>query len=97
MRVEGTTRPESVGMSSVRLDRIGPILQEKYVDSGEIAGISTLVARRGQIVHTAQVGHRDREAGLPMTADTIFRIYSMTKPVVATALMLLHEEARFQL
>ena len=97
MRIEGTTRPESVGMSSARLDRIGPILQEKYVDPGEIAGISTLVARRGEIVHTAQVGHRDREADLPMTDDTIFRIYSMTKPIVSTALMLLHEEARFQL
>ena len=52
-------------------DLIGPILQEKYVDSGEIAGISTLVVRRGQIV-LMQVGDRDREAGLPMTATRSF-------------------------
>ncbi|MEM9466447.1 MAG: serine hydrolase domain-containing protein [Actinomycetota bacterium] len=97
MRIEDTARPETVGMSSARLDRIGSILREKYVDSGEVAGISTLVARRGQIVHRAAIGHRDREADLPMTDETIFRIYSMTKPIVATALMLLHEEARFQL
>ncbi len=70
---------------------------QRHIDSGEVAGISTLIARRGEIVHTAQVGMRDREAGLPMTADTIFRIYSMTKPVVSTALMLLHEEGLFQL
>ncbi len=97
MGIEVTATPESVGMSSERLDRIGSILQAKYVDTGEVAGISTLVARRGDIVHSSQVGHRDREAGLAMTDDTIFRIYSMTKPIVSTALMLLHEEAAFQL
>lgn len=91
-----TATPEAVGMSSDRLARIAPAMQ-RHIDSGELAGISTLVARRGEIVHTAQVGQRDREAGLPMTPDTIFRIYSMTKPIVSTALMLLHEEGRFQL
>ena len=88
--------PEDVGMSSARLERIAPAMQ-RHIDSGEVAGINTLVARRGEIVHAAQFGQRDREAGLPMTADTIFRIYSMTKPIVSTALMLLHEEGRFQL
>ncbi|MCP4086424.1 MAG: beta-lactamase family protein [Actinomycetia bacterium] len=91
-----TTRPEAVGMSSDRLDRIGTVMQ-CYVDDGVIAGASTMISRRGQIVHSEQVGHRDREADLAMTPDTIFRIYSMTKPIVSTALMLLHEEARFQL
>ncbi len=91
-----TTKPEDVGMSSARLERVVPAMQ-RHIDSGEVAGISTLIARRGEVVHTAQVGMRDREAGLPMTADTIFRIYSMTKPVVSTALMLLHEEGLFQL
>ncbi len=70
---------------------------KRFVDSGEIAGISTMVARRGRTVHSATYGQRDREAGLPMTEDTIFRIYSMTKPIVSTALMMLHEEALFQL
>ena len=90
------TDPESVGMSRARLERIAPTLSA-YVDRGEIAGFSTLVSRRGQIVHAEQYGHRDREAGLDMTEDTIFRIYSMTKPIVSTALMLLHEEGKFQL
>ncbi len=72
-------------------------MMQRFVDAGHIAGASTLVARRGEIVHAADVGHRDREAGVPMTADTIFRIYSMTKPIVSTALMLLHEEGAFQL
>jgi CubicO group peptidase (beta-lactamase class C family) len=90
------TSPESVGMSSGRLGRIRPVM-ESYVGERGVVGISTLISRRGQIVHAEQFGDRDREAGLPMTSDTIFRIYSMTKPIVATALMLLHEEARFQL
>ncbi|MEZ5225689.1 MAG: serine hydrolase domain-containing protein [Acidimicrobiales bacterium] len=91
-----TAAPESVGMSSARLERIAPVMQ-RFVDSGTIAGATTLVARRGNVVHSAAFGHRDREAGVAMTDDTIFRIYSMTKPVVSTALMLLHEEGAFQL
>jgi CubicO group peptidase (beta-lactamase class C family) len=70
---------------------------ESYVDERGVVGISTLISRRGQVVHAEQVGFRDQEAGLPLTADTIFRIYSMTKPIVSTALMMLHEEGRFQL
>ncbi|HSM67902.1 MAG TPA: serine hydrolase domain-containing protein [Ilumatobacteraceae bacterium] len=83
-------------MSSSRLERIRPVM-ESYVGERGVVGISTLLSRRGQIVHAEQFGDRDREAGLPITPDTIFRIYSMTKPIVSTALMLLHEEARFQL
>ncbi len=90
------TDPAQAGMSADRLARIGPVMQA-YVDSGELAGISTMVTRGGQTVHAETFGHRDREAGLPMTADTIFRIYSMTKPIVSTALMMLQEEAAFQL
>jgi CubicO group peptidase (beta-lactamase class C family) len=88
--------PESVGMSTDRLGRIAPAMQQ-FVDSDEIAGIVTLVARRGRIVHRSRHGFRDREADVAITDDTIFRIYSMTKPIVSTALMLLHEEGRFQL
>ena len=90
------TSPEAVGMSSERLARIRPVM-ESYVDERGIVGISTLISRRGQVVHAEQFGFRDREAGRPMTADTIFRIYSMTKPIISTALMMLHEEGRFQL
>jgi CubicO group peptidase (beta-lactamase class C family) len=84
---------EAVGMSKRRLERIGPAMQS-YVDRSVYAGICTLIARRGKIVHAQQFGWRDKEAQLPMTADTIFRLYSMTKPVVCTALMTLLEEAR---
>ncbi len=70
---------------------------QSYVDDRGVVGISTMISRRGHVVHAEQFGQRDREAELPMTDDTIFRIYSMTKPIVSTALMLLHEEGRFQL
>jgi CubicO group peptidase (beta-lactamase class C family) len=90
------TTAEAVGMSTSRLERLRPIMQS-YVEERGVVGISTMISRRGQIVHAEQFGNRDAEAGLPMSADTIFRIYSMTKPVVSTALMLLHEEGLFQL
>lgn len=88
--------PESVGMSSARLERIRPAMQA-YVDGHGYGGMSTLVSRRGKVVHAEQVGWQDREAGVPLAEDTIFRIYSMTKPVICTALMTLYEEGRFQL
>lgn len=87
---------ESAGMDAGRLERIGPAMQA-YVDRGIYAGVSTIIARRGVVVHEGQYGFRDKEAGLPMTEDTIFRFYSMTKPIVCTALMTLFEEARFRL
>ena len=94
--IDITAEPESVGMCSDRLSRIAPVMQS-YIDERGVAGVSTLVSRRGQVVHAERFGFADREAGIPMADDTIFRIYSMTKPVVATALMMLHEEAAFQL
>lgn len=87
---------EAVGMNAKRLERIRPAMQA-YVDRGVYAGISTLVARRGKVVHAAEFGWRDKEAGQAMTADTIFRLYSQTKPVICTALMTLLEEGRFRL
>ena len=92
----GANNPESVGMSRARLERIGPAMQA-YVDRGVYAGVSTLIARRGVVVHEAHIGLRDKEAGEPMNADTIFRLYSMTKPIVCTALMTLYEEGKFRL
>jgi len=89
-------KTEAVGMSKSRLERIRPAMQS-YVDRGVYAGVSTLIARRGQIVHAEQVGWRDKEARAPMSADTIFRLYSMTKPIVCAALMTLFEEGRFTL
>lgn len=88
--------PETVGLSSARLARIRPVMQS-YVDSGKIAGLSTMIARRGQIVYTDQVGLMDKEAATRMRADAIFRIYSMTKPIICTALMTLYEQGKFHL
>ena len=88
--------PETLGMSTRRLERIQPAMQA-YVDGGVYAGVSTLIARRGVVVHAGQFGWRDKEAQSPMTAGAIFRLYSMTKPIVCTALMTLYEEGRLQL
>jgi CubicO group peptidase (beta-lactamase class C family) len=87
---------EAAGMSAWRLERIRPAMQS-YIDRGVYAGINTLIARRGKVVHAGQFGWRDKEAGQAMTADTIFRLYSMTKPIICTALMTLLEEGRFRL
>jgi CubicO group peptidase (beta-lactamase class C family) len=88
--------PESLGFSSQRLSRIAPVMRS-YVEQRGFPGISTMLARRGRVVHFEQVGWQDRESQTPLTADTIYRIYSMTKPIVCTALMTLYEEGRFQL
>jgi CubicO group peptidase (beta-lactamase class C family) len=88
--------PEAVEFSSRRLARIKPVMQA-YVDRRGFSGFSTMLARRGKIIHFEQVGWQDRETQTPMAADTIFRLYSMTKPIVCTAFMTLYEEARFQL
>jgi CubicO group peptidase (beta-lactamase class C family) len=91
-----TSTPEKVGVSSARLSRIGPVMQ-RYVDESKLAGILTLIARRGRIVHLEKVGMMDIEANKPMQFDTIFRIYSMTKPITSVAVMMLYEEGCFQL
>lgn len=88
--------PEAVGMNAKRLERIRPVMQA-YVDQKGFAGISAMISRRGQLVYADQVGWQDKEAGVPIAADTIFRIYSMTKPLIYTTLMTLYEEGRFQL
>ena len=88
--------PESVGFSVKRLERIQPVLQS-YVQKSGYAGMVTMLARRGQVVYFDKLGWQDRENNVPMAFDSIFRIYSMTKPIICTALMLLHEEGRFQL
>lgn len=88
--------PESVGMSTERLARIKPCMQS-FLDQYGYAGISTMLARHGQIIHYEHIGYQDRESKAALTADTIFRIYSMTKPIICTAFMTLYEEGRFQL
>jgi CubicO group peptidase (beta-lactamase class C family) len=88
--------PESVGFSSARLGRITAAMQ-RYIDAGQLPGVLTVVARRGQVVHFECLGMMDVEAGKPMRPDAILRIFSMTKPITAVALMMLFEEGRFLL
>ncbi len=88
--------PEDVGVSAERLEHIRPVMQG-YVDDGTMAGLLTVVARRGKIVHFETVGMQDIENNRPMAADTMFRIHSMTKPITSVAVMMLYEEGHFQL
>lgn len=89
-------KPESLGFDADRLNRITPHMQ-KYIEQERVAGIVSLVARRGQVCHFEAFGQRDIERDLPMEKDTIFRIYSMTKPITSVAAMMLLEEGLFQL
>lgn len=88
--------PESVGISAERLGNISTRLQH-YVDQSKVAGFVTLVGRQSGVAHFEACGFRDAEDKLPMQRDTIFRIYSMTKPITSIALMQLHERGKFQL
>ena len=85
-----------MSFDKARLKKIGPAMQA-YVDRGTYAGVSVLVAQGGEVAFEGAFGHRDREARAPMTTDAILRLYSMTKPIVSTALMLLVEEGRLRL
>src|SRR5580704_4499897 len=67
-------------------------MQRRYVDSGRLPGVLTMVYRRGKLAHTGMSGHMDLERGKPMREDAIFRIYSMSKPITSVALMMLAEE-----
>jgi len=89
-------KPEDVGLSSARLARIGEHMS-RYVDGGRLAGALTLVARRGQVAYFEPVGHLEIERRRPVARDSVFRIYSMTKPIASVGLMMLYEEGRFQL
>lgn len=88
--------PEEVGMSAARLERITPVMQ-RWVDDGRIPGALTMIAREGKLVHFDKVGMQDIASATPIEFDTIFRIYSMTKPITSVAVMMLYEEGHFQL
>ena len=88
--------PGEVGLDAERLARIDRHLQG-YVDDGRLAGWLFALTRHGRLAHVARAGHRDAEAGLPIEDDTVFRIYSMTKPLTSVAAMMLYEEGAFAL
>ena len=95
---EGLPRavPEDVGMSTSRLGRMTPVMQG-YVDNGKIPCALTMIAREGKLVHFERFGMQDIAAAKPVEFDTIFRLYSMTKPITSIAVMMLYEEGHFQL
>ena len=90
------TRPETVGLSTGRLGRIAARF-DRYVDEGKIPGYLALIARRGKTAYLHRYGLRDVEAALPVEEDTIFRIYSMTKPITSVAVLTLYERSLLQL
>ena len=88
--------PESVGFSSQRLNRVNKMMQG-YIDDGKLASGLTMLARRGETFHFEPYGVLDLESGTPVERDTLFRIYSMTKPITSAAVMMLYEEGHFSL
>jgi CubicO group peptidase (beta-lactamase class C family) len=91
------TNPTAAGMDASRLARIEEHLQRSYLAPGKIAGCLTAVARRGELAYFTSQGYADRERKVPVTDDTLWRIYSMTKPITGVALMTLYERGFFQL
>jgi len=91
---DATATPESVGFSSQRLDTLHSIIQEE-IDHHQLAGAVTVLARHGKIIDYHTYGVRDVANAAPMTKDTIFRAYSMTKPITGVAMMVLYEQGKW--
>src|ERR1700693_1854747 len=89
--------PESAGMSKAAFDRIEHHLKNRYIDAGRFPGSQLLVYRRGKVAHSTVQGYADVERKVAVKDDTIFRIYSMTKPITSVAFMMLVEEGRVAL
>jgi CubicO group peptidase (beta-lactamase class C family) len=88
---------QTIGFSASRLKTVDRVMKERYVDSGVLPGVLTQIYRRGELVHTGMSGMMDLERSKKMREDAIFRIYSMTKPITAVALMMLAEEGKIGL
>ncbi|MBT8516630.1 beta-lactamase family protein [Polynucleobacter paneuropaeus] len=91
-----TAKPEDVGMSSARLKNVKASLQAE-VDKGNIPGAVVMINRKGRLIYSEVVGYQDKSANKAMSKDSIFRIYSMTKPLASVAAMILVEEGKMQL
>jgi CubicO group peptidase (beta-lactamase class C family) len=90
------SKPEELGFATERLTRVNDYM-ERYVDDGKVAGFVTLIARRGKVFYFDKCGYQNIEMKTPMALDTIFRIYSMTKPITSVALMMLFEKGLVRL
>ncbi len=88
-------KPSEVGMEAGPLEKIAPVMQQ-FVEKGEVAGVVTLLARRGHVVHLEAVGCADIATKRPMRPDTMFAIASMTKPITATAVMILADDGKLK-
>jgi CubicO group peptidase (beta-lactamase class C family) len=88
--------PAEVGLDAQRLGRIDGTFA-RYVDDGRLAGYLVTVSRHGKLAHVSGYGQRDREEGLPVESDTLWRIFSMTKPITSVAAMMLYEQGALQL
>jgi len=86
------SNPKAAGLSSARLETLDRFIQSRYIDAGKIPGALTLIARRGEVAHFSALGMADVERKKPMREDTIFRLYSMTKPLTSVAFMMLVEQ-----
>src|SRR6202166_3992377 len=89
-------KPESLGLSSIRLQRMSDAFK-RDIDKGTIPGVTVMIARRGQIAWFDALGKQDPAGSAPMAQNTIFRIFSMTKPIVSIGIMMLLEEGHFLL
>ncbi|QXQ07991.1 beta-lactamase family protein [Sphingosinicellaceae bacterium] len=89
--------PNALGFDPQRLAAIDDFLDQKYVQTGRLPGVLTMVARRGEVAHLGVRGMADVERGVALAEDTLFRIYSMTKPLTSVALMMLVEEGKIAL
>jgi CubicO group peptidase (beta-lactamase class C family) len=89
--------PDAAGMDEARLERITEHFTTRYIDTGKMVGCQVTVVRGGHVAYHRSLGRMDRERDKPMAEDTIFRIYSMTKPIASVALMQLYERGMFQL
>ena len=91
-----TVRAERVGMSTERLERVAQ-MNQRYIDEGKFVGIATAVVRDGKLVHQSVQGNKGINDPRPLAVDDLFRIYSMTKPITAVAMMQLYEQGKFLL
>ena len=92
-----TAEPDAAGMDGARLERITRHFETNFIEPGKIAGCQIAVMRHGRVAYQRTLGLMDRERARPMADDTIFRIFSMTKPIASVALMQLYERGMFQL
>src|SRR5260370_3338636 len=86
------TKAKAAGLSAARLETLDRCIQTRYIDTGKIPGAVTVIARRGEVAHSSALGLADIERKVPMREDTIFRAYSMTKPITTVAFMTLIEQ-----